>query len=77
MSEMLNRSGRSFKRPQVTTIGARAINGTVCETLIQGSSPRSTTRQRSMSTASDRPTTRPRKKPIAASCSVNQAFFRR
>ena len=77
MSEMLNRSGRSCWRPHVTTIGARAMRGTVWDTLTHGRRPRSTTRQRSITTASASPITRPSVNPMAASWSVNQAFLSR
>ena len=58
-------------------MGASAISGTVWDTLIHGSRPRSANRQRSMRTASPMPTTTPRVKPMVASRKVTAAFLAR
>ena len=70
-------SGRSFSRPQVTMIGASAMSGTVWDTFIHGSRPRSATRQRSIRIASPRPIASPNENPMAASWKVYQPFFKR
>ena len=59
--------------PQLTTSGASAMSGTVCETINQGSSPRSTTRKRAIKMARPMPTTTPNNRPADASRNVYHA----
>ena len=70
-------SGYPWRRAQVTTIGAKAINGTVWETFIQGKNPLSANLHLNMKIASINPTITPSEKPIAASKKVNAAFLAR
>ena len=59
--------------PQLTTSGARAISGTVCETTRYGSRPRRTTLKRAITVARAMPTMLPMAKPAAASRNEYQA----
>ena len=60
----------SIREPQLFTIGAKAMSGTVWLRMIQGSRPHSTRRQRCMTSARPMPTTSPTSQPTAAMPSV-------
>ena len=55
-----------MREPQLFTIGAKAMSGTVWLRMIQGSRPHSTSRQRCITRARAMPTTRPTSQPTAA-----------
>ena len=56
----------SMREPQLFTIGANAMSGTVWLRTIQGSRPHSARRQRCMTSARPMPTTTPTSQPTAA-----------
>ena len=62
-----------FEPSPITTIGAIARIGTVCEPTTNGSSPRSRKRTCASTTASANPTTPPRRNPAIASFIVKSA----
>ena len=62
-----------FEPRPMTTIGAIARIGTVCEATTYGRTPRSRSREWTSTTASPKPKTAPRTNPASASFAVNQA----
>ena len=62
-----------MREPQLRTIGAKAMSGTVWLSTIHGSRPHSASRQRCMIRAKPMPTTTPMSQPTAAMPSVTRA----
>ena len=71
ITETENQSGRPRPPSQMTTIGAIARIGTVCEATMYGRKPRCSRRECASTIPSAKPTEAPSTNPTAASFAVN------